>query len=131
MAPRLLGRALDGDVRTRDNLLLSAPGWRRPVTVVIDPMTVNEVGSLAARTVSHEAIYRFIYALPMGELTARGAMLRSKRTRWRATKPGGQRGAPIVGMVSIEDRADLSQRRVPGHWEGDLIISYSSCCASR
>ncbi|WP_440136969.1 IS30 family transposase, partial [Georgenia satyanarayanai] len=81
-------------------------------------------GSVPAggRTVSHEAIYRFIYALPKGELAAHGVMLRSKRTRRRAPRPLGQRGAPIVGMVSIDDREDLGERRVPGHWEGDLVI---------
>ena len=81
-------------------------------------------GSVPAqgKTVSHEAIYRFIYALPKGELAAHGVMLRSKRTRRRAPKPLGQRGAPIVGMVSIDDREDLAERRVPGHWEGDLVI---------
>lgn len=81
-------------------------------------------GSVPAQgnTVSHEAIYRFIYALPKGELAAHGVMLRSKRTRRRAPRPLGQRGAPIVGMVSIDDREDLAERRVPGHWEGDLVI---------
>ncbi|MVT25421.1 IS30 family transposase [Nesterenkonia alkaliphila] len=81
-------------------------------------------GSVPAqgKTVSHEAIYRFIYALPKGELAAHGVRLRSKRTRRRAPKALGQRGAPIVGMVSIDERADLGERRVPGHWEGDLVI---------
>ena len=35
------------------------------------------------KTVSHEAIYRFIYALPKGELAKHGVLLRSKRTRRR------------------------------------------------
>src|SRR5660398_299162 len=74
------------------------------------------------RTVSHEAIYRFIYALPKGELAKYGVLLRSKRTRRRRPRPLGERGAPIVGMTSIDAREDLTDRRVPGHWEGDLII---------
>ena len=74
------------------------------------------------RTVSHEAIYRFVYALPKGELARHGVMLRSRRTQRRRFKPVGQRGAPIVGMVSIDAREDVADRRVPGHWEGDLII---------
>ena len=52
-----------------------------------------------------------------------GVMLRSKRTRRRPRRPVGQRTHPIVGMVSIDDRPeDVDDRRVPGHWEGDLII---------
>jgi len=72
--------------------------------------------------VSHEAIYRFIYALPKGELATHGVLLRSKRTRRRRPRPLGERGAPIVGMRSIDAREDVADRRVPGHWEGDLII---------
>ena len=71
---------------------------------------------------SHEAIYRFIYALPKGELATHGVLLRSKRTRRRRPRPLGERGAPIVGMTSIDAREDVADRCVPGHWEGDLII---------
>jgi len=74
------------------------------------------------KTVSHEAIYRFIYALPKGDLAKHGVLLRSKRTRRRRPRPAGERGAPIVGMRSIDAREDIDDRRVPGHWEGDLII---------
>ena len=74
------------------------------------------------RTVSHEAIYQYIYALPKGELAAHGILLRSKRTRRRSTPAAGRRGAPIVAMTSIDAREDITDRKVPGHWEGDLII---------
>ncbi|WP_182349014.1 IS30 family transposase [Tomitella gaofuii] len=76
------------------------------------------------RTVSHEAIYRWIYALPNGELARSGILLRSKRTRRKPRKTLGERtGGRIVGMVSIDDRPEqASDRRVPGAWEGDLII---------
>jgi IS30 family transposase len=72
--------------------------------------------------VSHEAIYRYIYALPKGELSRYGVLLRSKRTRRRPRRELGERGAPIVGMTSIDARPDIADRRAPGHWEGDLII---------
>ncbi|QDQ96346.1 IS30 family transposase [Tomitella fengzijianii] len=76
------------------------------------------------RTISHEAIYQWIYALPKGELAKSGILLRSKRTRRKPRKALGERtGAKIVGMVSIDDRPEqASDRRVPGSWEGDLII---------
>ena len=74
--------------------------------------------------VSHEAIYAYIYALPKGELARHGIMLESKRTRRRPRKPLGQRNSgPIVGMRSIHERPEeVADRKVPGHWEGDLII---------
>ncbi len=50
-------------------------------------------------------------------------MLRSKQTQRRVRKKVGERTARIVGMVSIDDRpAEASDRRVPGWWEGDLIV---------
>lgn len=77
-----------------------------------------------ARIVSHEAIYRWIYAHPKGELAREGILLRSKRTARRRRKPLGERtGGRIVGMVSIDERPEeAGDRRVPGAWEGDLII---------
>lgn len=85
--------------------------------------TVSHSPAAGGATASHEAIYRFIYALPKGELAKHGVMLRSKRTTRRRRKPVGERTAPIVGMVSIDDRdASVDDRRVPGAWEGDLVV---------
>ena len=76
-----------------------------------------------ALSVSHEAIYTWMYARPKGELARRGVELRTGR---EARKPRGRKkasGARIVGMVPIEERpADAEGRQVPGHWEGDLVI---------
>jgi len=70
------------------------------------------------KTASHEAIYQFIYAMPRGELARHGIFLRRKQTRRRPRKAAGRRGAPILGMVSIDERdPDAADRRVPGHWE--------------
>lgn len=84
------------------------------------------------RTVSHEAIYRWIYALPKGELAKAGILLRSTRTRRKPRKALGERtGGRIVGMVSIDDRPDeAADRRVPGSWEGDLIIGKAGTSAA-
>jgi transposase, IS30 family len=74
-------------------------------------------------SVSHEAIYTWIYAQPKGELARAGIILRTGREQ---RKPRGRKktpGARITGMRSIEDRpAEVAGRQVPGHWEGDLVI---------
>lgn len=84
------------------------------------------------RTVSHEAIYRWIYALPKGELARTGIVLRSKRSRRKPrTRLGEPTGGRIIAMTSIDARpAEVTDRRVPGHWEDDLIIGKASKTAA-
>ena len=77
----------------------------------------------AEMRVSHETIYRSLFIQSRGalgrELTA---CLRSGRTRRRGH--GRRTGAgEISGMVLLSERpAEVADRAVPGHWEGDLII---------
>ena len=76
-----------------------------------------------ADTVSPEAIYTWIYALPKGELARQGILLRSGRTGRRPRGRTRAPGARIVGMTSIDARpAEATDRAVPGSWEGDLMI---------
>lgn len=74
-------------------------------------------------SISHEAVYTWIYAQPKGELKRAGIVLRTGREQRKPRGRNKQKGAKIVGMVSIDDRpAEVEGRQVPGHIEGDLII---------
>jgi transposase, IS30 family len=73
--------------------------------------------------ISHETIYLSLFVQSRGELRKQlTAELRTGRT---ARKPQGQvqvRGR-IKDMIAISERpAEVQDRAVPGHWEGDLIV---------
>ena len=75
--------------------------------------------------ISHETIYRSLFIQARGVLKkALIGHLRSRRKMQRvkhastADQPRGQ----IVDGVSLRDRpAEVEDRAIPGHWEGDLI----------
>ena len=70
-----------------------------------------------------ETIHTYLYALPRGGL--RQSLLRCLRQHRSARRPrsrGLDRRGRIPEMISIEERpAQVADRAVPGHWEGDLI----------
>jgi len=79
-----------------------------------------------AYQVSHETIYKSLFVQARGLLKKElMQMLRSQRTMRRGKhKPeGNDRRGQITDAVSIRERpADVEDRAVPGHWEGDLIV---------
>jgi transposase, IS30 family len=73
--------------------------------------------------ISHETIYRSLYVQARGELRRQlAANLRTGRGSRRLRGRADARGR-ITEMVPIAERPpEADGRRVPGHWEGDLLI---------
>jgi IS30 family transposase len=78
-----------------------------------------------AMQISHETIYRSLFVQArgvlkkelVGHLRTRRVIRRSKKSRTR-----GHGCGQIVDPVSIRERpAEVEDRAVPGHWEGDLL----------
>ena len=75
--------------------------------------------------VSHETIYKSLFIQARGVLKKELlAHLRTRRLmrRGKTSSRDGQTRGQIIDAVSIKDRpAEVEDRAVPGHWEGDLI----------
>lgn len=77
-----------------------------------------------AQWVSHETIYQCVYVQARGGL--RADLCRQLSTKRAARKPRGsvtRRGRFYDEAFKISDRpAEVEDRAVPGHWEGDLLM---------
>jgi IS30 family transposase len=75
--------------------------------------------------VSHETIYRSLFIQARGVLKKELIQhLRSKRRirRSRHSRDRGHHSGQIVDAISIRERpAEVEDRAIPGHWEGDLL----------
>jgi len=126
--------AWDLALRPKKCLLAVSPKLRNIVTskLILDWSPEQISGWLktqypddASMRVSHETIYRSLF------IQARGVLkkelmdhLRSKRRmrRSRHATDSGQSRGQIVDAISIRERpAEVEDRAIPGHWEGDLL----------
>lgn len=75
--------------------------------------------------VSAETIYTYLYVLPRGELKKELLDYLRRKHPKRRKQGHTQKGqtSNFEDMISIEERpAEVADRSVPGHWEGDIII---------
>src|SRR6267378_3568827 len=74
--------------------------------------------------VSHETIYRSLFVQARGALKKEliGHLRSQRRFRRPRHVTDGRRGERIANAVSIRQRpAEVEDRAIPGHWEGDLV----------
>ncbi len=82
-----------------------------------------------AMRISHEAIYQALYIQGRGALSRDLCMcLRSGRPLRVPRERVGSRGKQFVTPEVMIDRRlpEVNERKVPGHWEGDLILGLES-----
>lgn len=74
--------------------------------------------------VAHETIYQSLYVQSRGGLKRELCQhLRTGRTVRKPRRKPDQRRGRLPDMINISERpAEVADRSVPGHWEGDLII---------
>lgn len=81
--------------------------------------------------ISHETIYSYIYVQPKGTFRRRliSYLRRSHKYRRKKTRDRSKLGG-IKDFFSIEERpAEVTNRAIPGHWEGDLMIGKRNASA--
>lgn len=93
------------------------------VTAANSAQTQGPLPRRPTATVSHETMYNAIYVHPRGEL--KRELIACLRHHNQVRKPrslGADRRGQIPDMQSIHIRpAEVEDRLIPGHWEGDLI----------
>jgi transposase, IS30 family len=81
--------------------------------------------------VSHETIYQSIYVQGRGALRRELAVhLRTGRAMRKPRRKADKRRGRIPDMVNISQRpAEVEDRAIPGHWEGDLLMGRNNASA--
>jgi IS30 family transposase len=93
---------------------------------IVETLKKEYAGNIRMQ-ISHEAIYQYIYVLPRGALKKSLIEGLRQERAWRRPKYKGRKNEEMRGkiadMLSIEERpAEVAERIIPGHWEGDLIV---------
>jgi len=81
--------------------------------------------------VSYETIYRYVYVYARPHLRKRVvAFLRRRHKHRRIKNKEKQKTSPIQDYISIDQRPiEVNDRKIPGHWEGDLMVGARNASA--
>jgi IS30 family transposase len=135
-ATRADDRACLAAQRPKRSKLAASPRLRRAVTGMLtrrfSPQQISatlkrEYPDDEEMRIAPETIYQSLYVQSRGRLRRDLAgCLRTGRARRKPRRgPTGQ--GMIPGMISISERpAEVNDRAVPGHWEGDLIVGQAN-----
>jgi IS30 family transposase len=95
-------------------------GWSPKL--IAEMLARDYPGDRLAR-VSHETIYTSLYVQGRGQLRADLHKQLSTKRAARKTQGRTERRGKFNGVLTISQRpAQVEDRAVPGHWEGDLIL---------
>lgn len=138
---RLAYRAVQADMRALTQALRPKSCWLSQHQILRDLVAeklalewspaqisgwlAHEYATDPTMQISHETIYKSLFIQARGVLKRELiSHLRSNRTmrRGKTWTTAGQPRGQIIDAVSISERpAEVEDRAVPGHWEGDLI----------
>jgi IS30 family transposase len=131
-ATRADDRACLAALRPKPTKLAQRPRLRQAVCALLERRCSPQQISARLRLehpddpemqIAAETIYQSLYVQSRGRLRQDlTRYLRSGRAQRKPRRPAGRQGR-IKAMVSISERpAEVRDRAVPGHWEGDLIV---------
>ena len=119
-ARRWTGSRLDRDPDLRRAVLKHlAKGWSP------EQIAGRLAHQQAAKRISYESIYRFIYAqiARTKDYRWRGYLPRGKSRRGLRGRKGGSPASFIQGRIPLSERpAEAADRQTAGHWEADLML---------
>ena len=102
-------------------------GWSPKL---IDQMLARAHPDDKLKRVSHETIYQCLYVQGRGQLRADLNKCLSTKRSARKSRDHIERRGKFSDVITISQRpAEVADRAVPGHWEGDLILG-SGCTSA-
>ncbi|MCW2785319.1 MAG: Transposase [Marmoricola sp.] len=128
-------RKIDADPVLRARVIADLVGRKKWSPQQIAGRLAREFPEQLEMHLHHETIYRWIYMQPRGELKRE---VTTALRRGRAMRVPAKHLQPVTGQGLIPDMVSIHQRppvdepdgtRIPGHWEGDLIIGAKNASA--